>query len=91
MMDKKKISQRYYVYGCEQLLEDIKEIMESAAYAENSGKTSNEWLNYHDLESITKDLTSDLSWGAAIKVLLISRTRQLDRIRDERLTDDFPF
>ena len=86
-----EIIPKYYVYGCDQLLTDIKEIMESAARAEESGLTSNEWLDYQGLESMTKNLKNNISWGGAIKILLINRTHELQRIRDEQLIDDFPY
>ena len=86
-----KVINKYYVYGCTSLLEDIQEIMEKAAFAENSGLTSNQWLNSEGLEHITEHLDSDISWGAAIKAVLTVRTEELTRIRSEKLTNDFPF
>ena len=100
-MNKNYIAPKYYVYGCNQLLSDLRELVDSAADFEEQGKSAEEWLKYQGLKcrweikdiaqkGIDEKSNIRLSWGTAINMLILNRTNELLDIREEA-KEDFPF
>jgi len=89
-MSLNKIKPKFYVYGCDQLLNDLQELISSAGEYENSGKSPDDWLFGFGLKSSNKPNNVQLSWGAAINVATRHTIQKLVRIRRES-TKDHPF
>ena len=89
-MNKNYIAPKYYVYGCNQLLSDLRELVDSAADFEKQGKSAEEWLKYQGLKCSWEIRDVRLSWGAAINMLILNRTNELLNIREEA-KEDYPF
>ena len=87
-MNKVKSEKKYYVYGCDAFLEELRELIDSAASFEEQGKTAFEWLQAIDIAD--EYLLQDLSWGNAINTAIMYKTKKLLRIRKESI-EDFPF
>ena len=90
----KKISM-YYLYGCEKLLTDLREVIDTAAVYEEEGKTPAQWLDDNGLENVKQrskitEKRIGLSWGAAINIFLIVNAHQLTRPEDNNF-NDMPF
>ena len=83
------MSDRYYVYGCEVLLENLRDLIEVAAKFENDGKSAEEWLTYEGFKHADK-FKRRLSWGEAINIIILRHTKQLLRIREDSISD-WPF
>jgi len=90
-MNSNKITPKFYLYGCGELLSDLRELIDSAADFEEQGKSAEEWLKFQGLNCIWEDKDVHLSWGAAINVLISNRTNELSEIRNDSLKTDFPF
>ena len=85
-----KIKPRFYIYGCDQFLHDLEELVHSAGDYQESGRTTDDWLDDLGLGFDSKPESVRLSWGSAINIAIKHTTRRLVSIRDES-NDDFPF
>lgn len=82
-----KIKPKFYVYGCNQLLHDLKELISSAGDYQDSGKSTDDWLRNLGLGFNNKPISMKLSWGAAINLAIRHSTHKFKRIRDESIKD----
>ena len=72
------MTDKYYVYGCAQLLKNLRDLISVAARFEEEGKSIEDWLRhegYKNMHASRKKLT----WGAAINLVIIRQTKQLLR------------
>ena len=83
------MTNKYYVYGCSQFLENLKELIDVAADFEEQGKTVEDWLRFSGIQNIQK-LRRHITWGAAINLIISKHTKELLRIREESIRD-WPF
>ena len=83
------MADKYYVYGCAELLENLRELIDEAAKFEEEGKSAQEWLNHEGFEHAEK-FKRHLSWGVAINIIILRHTKQLLRIREDSISD-WPF
>ena len=84
-MSLNKTKPKFYVYGCDQLLHDLQELIDSAGDYEESGRSTDDWLI--DLGLGFDNKAIQLSWGAAINVAIRHNTRKLISIRDGSIKD----
>ena len=89
-MGKVSITPKYYIYGCSQLLSDLRELIDGAADFEEQGRSAEEWLKHHELNCNWESQDMHLSWGAAINMLILNRTNELLEIREDSI-GDYPF
>ena len=89
-MDKVHAASKYYIYGCSQLLSDLRELIDNAADFEEQGRSAEEWLRHHGLNCKWESQDMHLSWGAAINMLISNRTNELLEIREDSI-GDYPF
>ena len=89
-MKKNDIAPKFYVYGCQELLLDLREIIDSAAIFEEEGKSPEQWLEYHEFFVRQGTERMNLTWGNAINMLIQDRTNELLEIRESRMSD-YPF
>ena len=89
-MNKNCTAPKYYIYGCSQLLSDLRELIDGAADFEEQGKSAEEWLKYQGLNCNWETKGIRLSWGAAINMLILNRTKELLEIREDSI-GDYPF
>ena len=90
-MSLNKVKPKFYVYGCDQLLHDLQELIDSAGDYENTGRSTDEWLIDLGLGFDNKSDAIQLSWGTAINVAIRHNTHKLISIRDESIEDFPPF
>ena len=83
------MANKYYVYGCSELLQNLEELIDGAAQFEEDGKSVEEWLIHEGLENIN-DIRRQISWGLAINMIIARRVKELLRIREESMRD-WPF
>lgn len=83
------MTSKYYIYGCKQLLSDLKEIIDSAAEYEEQGKSAEEWI---ELNNVPHQSRRDITWGYAINKVIDHCTEQIE-INEYRETgdQDYPF
>jgi len=83
------MTNKYYIYGCKQLLSDLKEVIDSAAEYEEQGKSPEEWI---ELNNIPHQSRRDITWGYAINKV-IDHCTELVEINEYRETgdQDYPF
>ena len=81
---------KFYVYGCQKLLLDLRELIDSAADYEESGKTAEEWLKHQGFTYKGVKAGTYISWGTVINTVINNSTNELLRIREEA-KEDFPF
>ena len=86
-MSLNKIKPKFYVYGCDQLLNDLQELISSAGEYENSGESSDDWLLSFGIKFSDKPSQVQLSWGEAINIVTRHTIRKLASIRDESIRD----
>ena len=89
-MSLNKVKPKFYVYGCKQLLHDLEELIDSAGEYEDSGRSTDDWLEDLGLGFDNKPRAVQLSWGIAINVALRHNIHKLKSIRDESI-EDCPF
>lgn len=89
-MKKNYIAPRFYVYGCRELLLDLREIIDSAAIYEEEGRSPEQWLEHHEFFVRQGTQRMNLTWGNAINMLIQDRTNELLEIRESRMSD-YPF
>ena len=72
-MIKNKNHNKYFVYGCDELLNELLSIVDSAASAELRDCHAAEWL----FEEYDIPITSMVTWGDAIRYILMQRLRRI--------------
>lgn len=82
------MADKHYVYGCSHLLENLRDLISVAARFEEEDKSIGEWLRHEGI--IIHSSERKLTWGAAINLVIIRRTKQLLRIREDSKAD-WPF
>ena len=71
---KNKSQNKYFVYGCDELLDELMTITESAAEAELNDYHAAEWL----LEEFDIPMSSLITWGDAIRYILKLRLHKIE-------------
>ena len=83
------MADKHYVYGCSQLIENLRDLISVAARFEEEGKSIEDWLRHEGYKNIHASRRK-LTWGAAINLVIIRQTKQLLRIREDSMAD-WPF
>ena len=82
------MADKYYVYGCSHLLSNLRDLISVAARFEEEDKSIEEWLRHEGIKMHSSK--RKLTWGSAINLVIIRRTKQLLRIREDSMAD-WPF
>ena len=83
------MADKHYVYGCSQLVENLRDLISVAARFEEEGKSIEDWLRHEGYRNIHASRRK-LTWGSAINLVSIRQTKQLLRIREDSMAD-WPF
>ena len=74
---------KFYVYGCQKLLLDLRELIDSAADYEESGKTAEEWLKHQGFTYKGVKAGTYISWGTVINTVINNSTNELLRMEQD--------